>query len=192
MALPTASDNPFPSLLITEGTEPSAPAAGKQRLYIDSTTHSLKATNSSGTDRNIEGGVELDYVQKTTNTSVTATATGSADTVITGSSVAYDGTTIVMIEFYCPSVAPQQTADAICSILLFEDSTFLGYLAQIRTPSGSNAFLAQVHAAKRHTPSNASHAYTIKAITTSGTSTVSAGAGSGGTNMPAFIRITKV
>ena len=50
-----ASDNAFPSLLITEGTEPSAPAAGKQRLYIDSTTHLLKATNSSGTDRTIEG-----------------------------------------------------------------------------------------------------------------------------------------
>lgn len=55
MALPTASDNPFPSLLITEGTEPTAPAAGKQRLYIDSTTHLLKATNSSGTDRTVEG-----------------------------------------------------------------------------------------------------------------------------------------
>ena len=50
-----ASDNAFPSLLITEGTEPSAPAAGKQKLYIDSTTHLLKATNSSGTDRTIEG-----------------------------------------------------------------------------------------------------------------------------------------
>lgn len=50
-----ASDNAFPSILITEGTEPSAPAAGKQRLYIDSTSHLLKATNSSGTDRTIEG-----------------------------------------------------------------------------------------------------------------------------------------
>jgi len=50
-----ASDNAFPSILITEGTEPSAPAAGKQRLYIDSTTHLFKATNSSGTDRTIEG-----------------------------------------------------------------------------------------------------------------------------------------
>lgn len=54
MALPTASDNPFPSLLITEGTEPAAPAAGKQRLYIDSTTHKLKRTDSSGTDVTIE------------------------------------------------------------------------------------------------------------------------------------------
>lgn len=49
-----ASDNAFPSLLITEGTEPAAPAAGKQRLYIDSTTHLLKRTDSSGTDVTIE------------------------------------------------------------------------------------------------------------------------------------------
>lgn len=54
MALPTASDNPFPSLLITEGTEPAAPAAGKQRLYIDSTSHKLKRTDSSGVDVTVE------------------------------------------------------------------------------------------------------------------------------------------
>lgn len=51
-----ASNNPFPSILITEGTEPSAPAAGKQRLYIDSTTHHLMRTNSSGTETDIEAG----------------------------------------------------------------------------------------------------------------------------------------
>lgn len=50
-----ASDNAYPSVLITEGTEPAAPAAGKQRLYIDSTTHKLKRTDSSGTDVTIEG-----------------------------------------------------------------------------------------------------------------------------------------
>lgn len=54
-----ASDNAFPSILITEATEPSAPAAGKQRLYIDSTSHLLKATNSSGTERTIEAGTAL-------------------------------------------------------------------------------------------------------------------------------------
>jgi hypothetical protein len=43
-----ASDNAFPSVLITEGTVPSTPAAGKQRLYIDSTTHVVKVVNSSG------------------------------------------------------------------------------------------------------------------------------------------------
>lgn len=60
-----ASDNAFPSILITEGTEPSAPAAGKQRLYIDSTTHKLKRTDSSGVDVTIEsagGSVATDAI----------------------------------------------------------------------------------------------------------------------------------
>lgn len=51
-----ASDNPYPSILVTEGTVPSTPAAGKQRLYIDSTTHVLKYVNSSGTASNVSTG----------------------------------------------------------------------------------------------------------------------------------------
>lgn len=50
-----ASDNEFPSLLIKEGSAPSSPAAGDQRLYVDSTTHHLQRKNSSGTIVDIEG-----------------------------------------------------------------------------------------------------------------------------------------
>ncbi len=53
--MPLFENNLSPYLTIVEATEPSAPSAGQQRLYIDSTTHLLKATNSSGTDRTIEG-----------------------------------------------------------------------------------------------------------------------------------------
>jgi hypothetical protein len=52
-----ASNNAFTSLLITEGTEPTAPAAGKQRLYVDSTTHLLKRTDTSGVERTIEAAL---------------------------------------------------------------------------------------------------------------------------------------
>jgi len=79
-----ASDNAFPSILITEGTEPSAPAAGKQRLYIDSTTHLLKATNSSGVDRNIEasaiGGTSVVY--KSADESVSNTTLQDDDALL--------------------------------------------------------------------------------------------------------------
>lgn len=50
MANVKASDNPFPSILIKEETEPAAPAAGHQRVYIDSTTHVPMIVNSSGTE----------------------------------------------------------------------------------------------------------------------------------------------
>jgi hypothetical protein len=49
-----ASDNEFPSLLIKEGTAPSSPAAGDQRVYIDSTSHRLSRKNSSGTVTDLE------------------------------------------------------------------------------------------------------------------------------------------
>jgi len=44
-----ASDNEFPSLLVKEGTAPASPAAGDQRLFIDSADHALKVKNSGGT-----------------------------------------------------------------------------------------------------------------------------------------------
>ena len=65
-----ASDNAYPSILITEGTEPSAPAAGKQRLYIDSTSHNLKITNSSGVDSNV--GMNVAKVAVSTDVAITA------------------------------------------------------------------------------------------------------------------------
>ena len=70
-----ASDNAFPSLLITEGTEPSAPAAGKQRLYIDSTTHLLMLTNSAGTESAVGGvlGAWTTYVPVLTATTTNPT-----------------------------------------------------------------------------------------------------------------------
>lgn len=57
------SDNPFPSILILEGTEPAAPSAGQQRVYIDSTTHKLKRTDSSGTDVTIESAGALVFLE---------------------------------------------------------------------------------------------------------------------------------
>lgn len=57
MALPTASDNPFPSLLVTETAAASigSPAAGKQRLFVD-TDHILKYKSSAGIVSAIDAG----------------------------------------------------------------------------------------------------------------------------------------
>lgn len=46
--MPKGSDNPFPSLLIVEGTAPASPSAGRQRVFIDSADNRLKRKNSSG------------------------------------------------------------------------------------------------------------------------------------------------
>lgn len=236
MALPTASDNPFPSLLIVEGTEPSAPSAGRQRLYIDSTSHKLKRTDSSGTDVTVEGatdptssrgeiirrgaaalealqaktlgkvlvgdgtdvvsayppGYEFDYAQITSTITITGTAEGSETTVITGNSVAYDGSTAVNIQFHSGQVIVGNTAADIIVIVLYEDSTFLGRIATVQTPAAS-AIRVPVTTILRRTPSNASHTYTVKAYKTASAAT-SVGADTGGTGklVAAHLRITKV
>ena len=50
------SDNPFPSVLVVEGTTPATPAAGDQRLFINSSNHHLERVDSSGTVTDIEAG----------------------------------------------------------------------------------------------------------------------------------------
>ena len=47
--MPKASDNPFPSILVTETAAPADPSVGSQRLFIDPVDHILKRINSSGT-----------------------------------------------------------------------------------------------------------------------------------------------
>lgn len=50
-----ASDNEFPSLLVKEGSAPTAPAAGDQRVYIDSADHKLKRKDSASAITVVEG-----------------------------------------------------------------------------------------------------------------------------------------
>lgn len=74
------SNNPFPSVLIVESTVPASPAAGDQRIYIDSADHKLKRVNSSGTVTTVEGagggGFTPSFVAKTANYTLLTTDTG--------------------------------------------------------------------------------------------------------------------
>jgi hypothetical protein len=97
MANTKGSDNPFPSILVVEGTEPTAPSAGQQRLYIDSTTHKLKRTDSTGTDVTIEAAAGLsdpmttrgDIIIRNASNVTARLAKGSASQVLTS-----DGTDV--------------------------------------------------------------------------------------------------
>jgi hypothetical protein len=50
------SDNDFPSILLTEGTTPTSPAASHDRLFVRSSDHLLCLVNSSGTVTAVGGG----------------------------------------------------------------------------------------------------------------------------------------
>lgn len=73
-----ASDNEFPSLLVKEGSAPSSPAAGDQRVYIDSSDHKLKRKNSSGTVTVVEGLADTGVITYLDGTVASAPATPAA------------------------------------------------------------------------------------------------------------------
>jgi hypothetical protein len=75
-----ASDNAYPSILITEGTVPATPAAGKQRFYIDSTSHLPKLVNSSGAASNVGSGISPGQTSTYPSTFASDTINGSSTT----------------------------------------------------------------------------------------------------------------
>lgn len=74
--MPTlGSNNPFPSILVDESTQPASPGAGFQRLYIDSTDSKLRrVTSSTGVFR-----FEPQFARKTSDETVTNNSTIQAD-----------------------------------------------------------------------------------------------------------------
>jgi hypothetical protein len=233
-----ASDNPFPYMRYVEGTTPSNPAAGSQRLFVRSSDHVLCMVDSTGAVTALSGsltnpmsavgdviqgttagaparlaapltgkvltgaglttplvyayppGYELDYVEFTSAVTVSATAEATPTNVVVGSSVAYDGSTAVIIEFFSTNVRPGTTAGDLVELILYDGTSSIGILALIRTPASSNDDVP-VLIRRKLTPSNASHTYKIGGIKSGGNATVSGGIGGVGVGMPGYIRITK-
>jgi hypothetical protein len=138
-------------------------------------------------------GHEFDYVEKTSSTSITATSEATADTVVTGSAVTYDGSTAVMVEFFSPSVRPatDAVADRSVNVTLYDGAASIGIWGQTITPA-QNDDNKPFHLVRRLTPSGAAHTYSVRAYVSGGTGTISGGTGGVTAAMPAFIRITKV
>ena len=186
-----ASDNAYPSVLITEGTVPSTPAAGKQRVYIDSTTKRVKLVNSSGVNSDLPGA-ELDYVEFTSDVNITATTEATANTIVTGNAVTYNGTDKIYVEFFGPDCAPDTgAAGRFLQIWLYDNGSSIGYLTLVMTPAAS-AMRVPVTVGRRITPSAAAHTYSIRGSVSAGTGHTYGGAGGTGNQPQGYIRITKV
>ena len=135
-------------------------------------------------------GKELDYVQITSPVNITNTSDATADTIITGSSVAYDGSTVVLIECFLPYQEVPVSQSVV--FILTDGGTVLGRLTLTTNPESGFVLRTPVYVARRLTPSNASHTYAIKAYTGGGTAVAGAGAGGTAAWLPAFMRITRV
>jgi hypothetical protein len=83
-------DNPFPKVIVVEGSAPASPAAGAQALFIDSADHHWKRKNSGGTVTDLEatGGGSALTIQDEGSSLATAATTIN----FTGAGVTASGT----------------------------------------------------------------------------------------------------
>jgi hypothetical protein len=138
-------------------------------------------------------GYEFSYVENTSPVTVSATSEAAADTCVTAAAFAGDGSTIILIEFYAAALMPGWTAvtDSL-SLWLYDGASSIGQIAFVRSITTNQANDRPCYVARRLTPSNASHTYSIRASRQDHNGSVYAGAGGTNAAMPMFIRITKV
>jgi hypothetical protein len=130
---------------------------------------------------------ELDYVQKTTNTTLSATSAATANTIVTGNAVAYDGSTAVEIVFSCPTTDRSGGATLI-ALWQYDGSSEVGALYY--SVAATTARVG-IYASYRLTPSNASHTYSIRGSVNASSADINAGAAGSGNFMPCYIRILR-
>lgn len=137
-------------------------------------------------------GYELDYVEVQATVNITATSAASATTIITGSAVAYDGATIILIE--CGMQLYTAADDRQISLNLYDGSTEMGVLGEYRLNAETAADTRiAVRVARRLTPSAGAHTYSVRAFANVGSSVQAFGAaGTAGLPYPISLRITRV
>lgn len=151
---------------------------------------SFSGTVTSGTAILTMGtvsGYEYDYVQKTSNTTLSATSAATANTIVTANAVTFDGSTAAVIEFYCPTTDRSGGATLI-ALWLYDGSSEVG--AIYYSVAVTTARLG-IYASYRLTPSAASHTYSIRGSVNASSADINAGAAGSGNFMPCYIRIRK-
>jgi hypothetical protein len=123
------------------------------------------------------------YNRKTyTGLNITATTEGTAQTVVTGDAVTFDGSTNVWIEFYSPSIAK---GTSNITLWLFEDGSSIGRI-------GFSASTNETCTVRTYrTPASGSRTYSVRANVDAGTGAVNGAAGGASTYMPGYLLITQ-
>jgi hypothetical protein len=128
-------------------------------------------------------GSQMDYVEKTTAVAVTATTEAGATVLVTGSSVTYDGSTPVWVEYFATDMAPGST---YIIVVLWDDTAnvSLGYLA---LSFSRGPFTGR----RRLTPAAGARVYSIRGFVDAGSGGPTNGGGGVGVRLPGYIRITR-
>lgn len=152
------------------------------------------ATGAGAAAEKYPPGYEYDYVEFTSSVNITATTEGTANTVVTSSSVTYDGTP-VWIEVWAPFATPDHGGATSILVGVLRDDTAgasIGKAPVISNGSLSNDHYSQPSLRRRLTPSAGARVYSFRAyVSNAAGGQVAAGAGGSGNYMPGYIRITK-
>src|SRR6266702_589749 len=137
-------------------------------------------------------GYEIAYDQITSGVNVVATAEGTPTSIIAGTAHTYENVPY-MATFFSPSVTDSSAAAGTITVLLIADGASIGRIAVSDSVTVSTQVVQALTGKLRFTPTAASHTYGISAFvsSTTGTPTISAGAGGSGVLAPAYVRITK-
>lgn len=135
---------------------------------------------------------ELAYAENTGTVNVTATTPGTAQSIVIAPSVTFDGSTLASIEFYASDVQPDTVAAGRRIIIgLWDNGTLLGIFGYLYSQAAGVSEVVSMIGRRRLTPSAGAHVYEARGFVTAGTAIVAGSTGTGGTDNPIFIRITK-
>jgi hypothetical protein len=168
------------------GSKPAAAAANEGYLWYDTTLRRLERSDGSAWFV-ISPGAELDYVEFTSQVTITATSEGTSQTVVTGTSQTYAAVPTI-VEFFSPFVQSGNFT-TFCIVLLYDGATVLGRLSRTDVINGDGTSMLCRY---RLTPTAATHQYIVKAYIDAGTqANILGGSGGSAAYLPGYIRVTR-
>lgn len=137
--------------------------------------------------------IELGYIEKRVNTSVTATTEATANTIVTLPFILFDGSTDIIIEVGMNAWG-QTSTSAVNRLVLFDDSgsgaSAIGTLFQgvaFSTSTGKPGFTVR----RKFTPAAGYHQYSLRGwVSVASTWTIAGDTFGAGIDAPAYMRVT--
>lgn len=136
-------------------------------------------------------GSELSYVEFSTSVTANTVAEASAVTVVSATGIAFDGTTTVKVQFWCPGLA-FGSATTTAGLNLWMDGADQGRLYDTASAAPASGTYPVGVMEREMTPSAATHTFSVRIWSVAAINFIAiAGAGGAGTRLPGFIRVVR-
>ena len=131
----------------------------------------------------------LTYEQVTSNTNITATTAGTANTIVPATAFTSDGATPIDITYFAAAIDTPNVVNGTVSLILYEDGTNRGHIGD--SPGIQNSRFGFGTYITRLTPAAGARTYSMRGYVNGGTGVIQAGAGTTTTYTPTYIKITR-